>query len=671
MPSLRNLGFNQRVHTVCSEDLDWANGNVERCIRNRGLGFDGYIPTLNQFRGQKAQIANGVWRLLNMPLTINSVTPTPLTFVGQDAVAGGWPERHGVTTLAVQSGGGLAYQQPGALRDNLGYLALDGTGFFQAPDNDVGDVDTKDYVLELFVGISNAVASGSLCGKRISTGGLEGWVVRGDSLFSMLIDAGAAAVTINSAALANNSWNHLLYIIRRVGFGICYTNGAAGSAVDVTSVAGSLTCAAPLRIGIGVGSASGPHSIAYFALRSAAGWLDTHLQPDIAKQRAAALFGWLPLSSKGSNVPNTMSRAGAAYSDRRISSARKYFFQGPNAMRWSEPVEGTHGPLAEVTGDNDYASEDINTWTPVRCTISGSTIASPIGTARGIVGTAVDDTHVVTLAAIGAVQDVFSVLAKAGNKEWLYLDSAFGPNRDCYYHLTGVGAIGSTPGANVTAAYIEPEGDGYYWCTIVYPGGGNHLHTIGPAHADNDNTFLGDGSTVNLWVDWAQHEDDGHGRRTSPMLGGTTRLADQFQMVAGDNIGGEDIQRGTIALKILTRLSTGTSRVISITDGGDAAERINAYILNGTTRFITSSGGSSQDTTGAAIADGAEHECRYLWDPVRQSIRVDGVETQAEVPTGIPQGLDETDVMASWLGGQQPNAILPVLRFLAQPSVKG
>jgi hypothetical protein len=85
------------------------------------------------------ELTNGIWRLLNMPLTINGISPRPITFVGQDALAGGWPERHGDVTLALQAGTAPDYQQPGAFRDELGFCQFNDGGFFLDPGNVVGD----------------------------------------------------------------------------------------------------------------------------------------------------------------------------------------------------------------------------------------------------------------------------------------------------------------------------------------------------------------------------------------------------------------------------------------------------------------------------------------------------------------------------------------------------
>lgn len=680
MPSLRNLGFNQRVPIVCSEDLDWANGKVQRCIRNRGLGFDGYIPTLNQFRGQKAQIANGVWRLLNMPLAINSLSPMPVTFVGQDALVGGWPERHGDVTLALQAGTAPDYQQPGAFRDGLGYCKFNGGGFYRPPATSFGDVTDEDTVKEFVVWSNPGGSAGAVAGKLRTAPNNQGWqLYNNGTALSLTIYTGGTARALSTASAIPNTLVHLLYILDKSGSGRAYMDGTVTATVDISAIT-DMSTATYFELGARRGAAFGYDGLyLYQEWNFGVGGLDSHVQDAIAKQRAAAIFGWLPLSSKGSDVPNTMSRNSAAYSDLWLSSARKYFFQGANAMRWSEPIEGTHGPLAEPVGDNDFASEDINTWTKVRCTISGSTIASPIGTARGIVGTAVDNTHVVTLAAIGGAQDVFSVLVKAGNKEWLYLDSAFGPNRDCYYHLTGAGAIGATPGANVTAAYIEPAGDGFYWCTIVYPGGGNHLHTIGPAHADNDNTFTGDGSTVDLWVDWAQHEDDGNNSRTSPMLGGTTRLADSFQMVAGDNIGGEDNQRGTGVTRVrLPNIdSKVTQQIFDITDGGASTKRVQLVRGNADADPFRAAARDSTGDIGVVAgtidgSDGAAHDVRVLFRDGRIELVVDGVSDGVDTSVRPPSsGVDEFDMMQDLTGSLQFSGIVPVLRFLAQPSLKG
>ena len=140
----------KRIHTVCSEELDWSNKVVSGHRRTRRQRH-GYIPTLNLFRGHDAQIANGVWRLLGMPLTINGQSPTPLTFVGHDCATGGWGELHGDVTLSrIAVASEPSYQQAGVYRDGLGYVKLPGSDYYEATgDDSIGQITTQDFVAEV------------------------------------------------------------------------------------------------------------------------------------------------------------------------------------------------------------------------------------------------------------------------------------------------------------------------------------------------------------------------------------------------------------------------------------------------------------------------------------------------------------------------------------------
>jgi hypothetical protein len=677
MSSLRNLGFNQRVQTVCSEDLDWASGKVERCIRNRGLGFDGYTPTLNQFRGQKAQIANGVWRLLNMPLTINGVTPIPHTFVGMDAAATGWPERRGEATLAIQSGGGLEYQQPGWSRDGLGYLKCDGVGWFQAGDNNYLDFTTEDIVTEVVLGWSTT-SSVRPFGKLIGGIGF-GAIEAGGAYRTYLNGTYGATTTITNGALC-----HIIAVCDKSGSMQHYVNGtAAGAAVDISGVGSISNLATPFMIahfGSGTKYNNGFYllSIFNFGLNG----LDSHLQPIIAAQRSAALFGWLPLHAKGSDVPNTMSRDCAAYSYRYVGGQKTPFYLGPNAMPWDEHgvdeglADAIHGPRADPGSINKLLQSSTLATSP------WATAGSPTIT-EGT--TDVDDPRATGLYGACKIEG----LGAAGATDVHQAITGFAASVDV---ATGFW-LRPVSGASGTLEVRNHAGTAYGQWRVdlsVMPNRWVRI-TRGSPYLTVVNEFASDGSgnaglllcqysgTVSVYW-WNGQQQQYAGLEVTGDIGPTTtaietRLSDSFQLQADDNIGGANRQRGTWIFRFLVSAGL-TRRPLTLTDGGDANERIQPYI-DSTGRvylYTRSSGATKSINVSPGYDDGDHHDCRGTWDEAggRIFLRVDDETAEDETITiEVPSGLDELDVQQWYNDQQQFGGIMPILLFLAQPSIKG
>jgi hypothetical protein len=110
-------------------------------------------------------------------------------------------------------------------------------------------------------------------------------------------DNNGHAVSINSATFAQYTVNHLLFAIDRSGSGICYSNGVAGSAADVSAV-GSLTNSSNfILLNIDSYIRGLETSIYYAAMWDGDGWLDTHLQANLAKERCQRLWGQWPTAN--------------------------------------------------------------------------------------------------------------------------------------------------------------------------------------------------------------------------------------------------------------------------------------------------------------------------------------------------------------------------------------
>lgn len=681
MSTLRGLGADQRVHTVNSERLDVATRHVTRSIRNR-VGRDGYIPSLNHFRGAKAQIANGVWRLLNMPLTINGITPRPLTFVGQRITAAGAPEQHGDVTLALQAGTLPDFQQPGAFRDGLGFLRCNAGGYLKDTTGDhvFADIAAQDFVVELAIIMGGD--SLHIADKR--SVGVGGWEVKtGAGVVNCSISDGTA-VQFGSGAITAGALTHLFGVADRSGSGVWHVNGDMKTPAVISGSAGSLTRA--LSFALGARSAGGtPWDEAIYLFQLWIGpdavWLDGHNQIAIAKQRSAALYGWLPLSSKGSDVPNTMARASSIHSYRYIAGERRIFELGANAMPWDEVGvdDGTgisaHGPRSEPLGTNEVlqSSTLATTWTARgTCTPTNNTgeTTDPWG---GNNATLIEDCGTV------GVDDIFQLVTG------FTIDAILAAGLWVKRKSTTSSLVIKNPITSANGQWVVPmSGLPDRWVRITrnspYISGGA-IEFVADGAGSAGVQFRGGGAgAVDFYVANVQQEENGSREVSSDIgpttTGAVTRLADNFEAPAGDNIGGEDNQKGTIVSKFVVNESTSAKYLVAISDGGSVNDNISLIVTGstGTITYLIKTGSVTQVNAIGSVdsADGAEHEIRATWESGRAQARLDGIATTAADPSVDPPiNLDEAHHGQRSVNTLQLGGFTPILRFLAQPSLKG
>lgn len=159
-------------------------------------------------------------------------------------------------------------------------------------------------------------------------------------------------------------------------------------------------------------------------------------------------------------------------------------------------------------------SEDLSTgWATFRATVSSNAITAPDGTqtADGLIATTENNSHGVYqgISIKAGVGYTWNVFAKAGNKNWLRIEgysAANGGVGAAYFDLS-TGTKGSTSGS-VTST-ITDVGGGWYLCSLKmdsseFASSGVVSFYSNPVNGNNDNTFAGDGSTVNVYI-WGAH----------------------------------------------------------------------------------------------------------------------------------------------------------------------
>lgn len=326
------------------------------------------------------------------------------------------------------------------------------------------------------------------------------------------------------------------------------------------------------------------------------------------------------------------------------------------AMRHVQTNDVTRGYLAETASQNEaLQSEDIATsWTKTNAgdTLTTNASQSPANTMTGdaIVSDATDTTHLVQQA-VTLTADTWtgSAYAHLGVKTWTYVADTTVANATGYVNLTACAACAlgvqcsaalGTKGAGATTLFAEYIGDG--WCRYGLSVTGTvaaHTWQFGPAHADTDNDFAGDGSSVSIYLWGAQVE-----KQTRPTsYVGTTTVAVSRNGDVIDYTLTAAAQRGSVTVEMIcppTPLRIG-SVPISLSDG-TSANSVYVFVGTGATVSLTSTAIASVVVNTAVgsvnLFDETWHTIGSEWTPGTVANLVDGArdpETPSAV-TGIP-----------------------------------
>lgn len=285
--------------------------------------------------------------LLNPALTINGITAYPVfRYNGGDANSSNWsPWKYG-ESLALQAGTAPTYNAGSpllGLKDDS--VEFNAGGYYRAGNNTFADLTTEDFVIEIVY--KHKSGNQYIFGKGTNPG------------FRLRTGTGTAYVNVNGSSnipmggLVDGCWYHLIWFVDRSGSGICYRNGtSAGSAIIVSAHSATASTANPLNVGDN-GGFPYPGSISYVAMWQQSSWLDTHLQPDIAKERFAKLTGIWPQRSLGTKIYTSGTRDSVALLEKSEGTATQpsMLIDGDmEAVDTSAWAEGTYATLSKEPG---------------------------------------------------------------------------------------------------------------------------------------------------------------------------------------------------------------------------------------------------------------------------------------------------------------------------------
>lgn len=647
---------------------------------------------------------NGVDRL-DTDLTLNGTTVSPsIRYKGGDAVdtagaGNGWPAwGYGGDLTIVGVGSPTLNAGSPCLGTNDDSIKGDGTRNYAAQAVSVGEITTEDFVVEAVFKAPENAAEEHFIDKRDLTGApFAGWWLANlaDDKLRMGIDAGGADAAISTSALTPGAWYHYIGFVDRDeasnnGWRV-YVNGVTDGQLDPSALAGSIASGQLMRLMSGsTGVNDFTSNLAYVAMWKRDAWMaggagGATAMAACAAQRFAMLTGVYPTKAKGTAVPTVKTRASSAYLRKFDSSEIQLYKVGSEWMRCEYIQDSAstdcYGYLAEIEAQNKCLQSQTfgATWAllDVGDSVSADAADAPDGTttADALIADATDGDHGVTQdITLTAVAWAFSVFAKPGDKDWLYISDDTVANATCYFDIAN-GTVG-TAGAGAVGHIEGPFNNGFYRCSIVFTGTvAAHTFKIQTADADGDKSIVGDGAATNTTLWGGQCEIGSYPTSyVTTVAAAVSRVKDQLRYKGDDgNLGGVGSNMlGTAICDVLIPAYVVATDLfaLSLSDGGAAGDRWQLYLTPsggiGKPRLLTAAtAGDGGLITGTSDgADGVKHSLRATWKTDSEHLYLDASEEGSEdTACDIPDDLDNIDISQNRTAVAQLSGLLSNLRI--------
>jgi hypothetical protein len=553
--------------------------------------------------------------------------------------------------------------------------------YYQCDDTTTGNITTEDIVCEVVFRAKADAGTYRLFGKRAAA---AGWIIQinaANKLVFFIQDSSGNAQAA-SAALTDKVWYHAICFMDRSGTGFWYINGSASAGSAISARQLTITNSTAFRIGDVNGAPYGSN-IAYLAMWKKAAWLDTHAQATVASTRFQQLTGVFPLCGAGSQLATTSRTTTAFLEHYNSDSKRQMWYVGPEWIRieeWKDSASSSIiGPHIESQHTNlSTYSRDVTAGglggVLVEAALHATQLEGPEGdlTLQGIVGDADDEIHGIQHnVTLTAAKYWIFCWVKKGNQNWVWLDIDILADAATWFDLDNI-AVG-TQGAGATEADISgPYNGNCYRIGISFTGtAAVYTATCNGATADNDQTYTGDASTANFYIDHFNVVKCDY--PCSPIWttdGTATRVKDQFRYDGGYNIGGEDAKQGVIECDVLFRTQTSSANktVVAISDGGITTETVEMLSTSANDYHklnIESAGSEQAAVTGSTdLADDTIHHLKSTWKTNQAKIFTDrGEEGTPDTTVTVPDDLDRLNVGMAGDATLQMNGIVGNLKI--------
>lgn len=286
-------------------------------------------------------------------------------------------------------------------------------------------------------------------------------------------------------------------------------------------------------------------------------------------------------------------------------------------------------------------SEDLSdaSWLTQRCSITSNALISPDGTLNADKcvedATASNSHRMFGTVTTTATAYTWSVYAKAGERDWIYLRVDGASARKAYFDLS-TGTVG-TVDTQLTASIIA-KGNGWYRCIVVVDvaGAGVNTNLIGLADADNSNSYNGDGVS-GVYLYGADIQLGSYPTSYIPTAGSTvTRLADECNGFG--TVNDFDSEEGVLFVEMRALANDLTYRILTISD--NTSNNVIKLLYNASSnnvRFFMSVGGVTQcDIRYTVSNETTFSKIAVRWKVNDFSLWIDGVVRGSDLIGTVP-----------------------------------
>jgi hypothetical protein len=425
--------------------------------------------------------------------------------------------------------------------------------------------------------------------------------------------------------------------------------------------------------------------IAWAAMWQGLAWLQTGSKTEwqeVAEERHWKACDIWPQLSQGTGRPTSYARDDVAHMERFDPAVNKRVLipVGENWPRVEEDEDST-GKFRGYHPEDDltnlaFPSEDFSAWTRSAgdgISTDGAGAPNWETTADGIIGDTDDTQHYFskTFTVSSATRYCLSCFVRAGDQDHVKL-LAYSTSEGRYFNIsTGVaGTLVNTPDASgIKGPYVDEDGNEFYRVWIEFTTGGvTEQCVIYSATADNDDTFAGDGSTINTWC-WGMQlalasTTAGPKSYVKTVSAAVSRVNDDLEVDASDgNVGGTggDKQLRLSADVLLPDEDlTSIGYIVTVSDGtGTNRAEVLATPAGDAGRTFGAASGTQWDITGSTdIADGERHHVEGRWKPNSAELYVDGSSEGTPDTSCSPPDVTQMNIGAAFNATGQPNCLV-------------
>jgi hypothetical protein len=616
---------------------------------------------------------------LLQPLIINgNVGSTILRWDGGQAAADGWAEVGGAGTLALGAGTPPTYNAGSPLLGSVDDSCDFNGATFAAAAAALADIGTADPSFGLFYRheagdppriVNKGVFGSSNLGYTIYTG-------NGGTAIVLLLYKPAGSYSIHASAnLPTGAWHWARVFFNRSSTTAAtgcrwYIQGAHNGAGTVDPIANSANTVNVLEVGGGNGT-SYTGCVAYVDIHIRADWFQENAAgpaewATVAKTEFLRLAGMRALFARGNAEPSAYGSASPCYLSRVLpDGTTRLFYMGANWPRFeTRTTPAFVGLLNEGAHTNSCLQSDAmgTTWTAVQLTsitANGQAASDGNATLDGLVSDADDEEHGITQAVtMTAVPWCISAEVMAGNKSWVKIGDGTIANGFAFFDIAN--GVWGTVGAGVVDKWLLYTATGTVRAIGVRVLGTAAAHTVGiyPAAADNDSTFAGDATTVNIWVGKVQvSAADFPSSRINTTTAAVTRAATTFILPSASNV---RLPSGSVRFKFYAPVFTPATRrtLLSINDAS-ANNRIDIYVHTDGTLCAESAkagGNSGAIALAGSVCDGAVHTVTCRWRTTSLSLSRDGTVSGSDATADILAAATATQISIGQDGVAATNA---------------